>query len=146
MEYHSSTEFYVLGCTARKSNMILLTFWHCWREMQNGQLSKYFQCFVWQEQSTSRVLSGCVPSRREEWRGEEKTRRKERRSQQSRAERWKPYLKKHWGSWLENFSLFGWGCHFSHPACVLLLPPSGQHREIRGGRRKRVWVLFVNLP
>lgn len=48
----------------------------------------------------------------------------------------RPYLKKHLESWLENFSPFGWGCHFSHPACVLLLPPSGRHRIVGKDRRK----------
>lgn len=120
---HRFLFFFLLGCTAWKSNMILLTFWHCRCEMQNGQLSKYFLCFVWQ--STSAVL---------EWVGAKWRREEKRWTKQKRAE---PYLKKHWGSWLENFSLFVWGCHFSHPACVLLLPPSGKHRN--SGRGEDGW-------
>lgn len=46
------------------------------------------------------------------------------------------HLKKHWGSWLGNFSPFGWEYRFSHPAFGLLLPPSGQHTETVGEKRR----------
>lgn len=58
------------------------------------------------------------------------------------------YLKTRWESWLENFSPFGLGFHFSHPAFVLLLLPSVQHRSRGRGRgrgRATVSTFLMNL-
>lgn len=74
---------------------------------------------------------------------------KETRGTQNKAERKEPYLKKHWGSWLENFSLYELGCRFSHPACALLLPPSGSQQQwagIPGKRAKQRVSIFVSVP
>lgn len=79
MEYHSSMDSYLLGCAARKSNMILLTFWHCWCEMQNGHSLNTFSVLFGQNRE---VLVGCLVGGSQV---EERKRREERRrAQQSR--------------------------------------------------------------